>query len=76
MTPDELTQFVNIQQSVLTRHDAEMAEIRAVLNQVAHQQETNTHQIELNRQDITQLTASIQELRNLVADYIQSRNQP
>ena len=76
MTPEELTQFVNIQQTVLTRHDAEMAEIRAVLNQVAHQQETNTQQIELNRQDITQLTASIQELRNLVADYIQSRNQP
>ncbi len=48
----------------------------------ARQIEANTRQIEantrqgaLNQQNIQILTASIQELRNLVADYIQGRSQ-
>lgn len=47
----------------------------------ARQIEANTQQIEintrqqaLNQEDIRVLTASIQELRNLVADYIQARS--
>jgi archaellum component FlaC len=45
------------------------------LDRIAQQQEANMHQIALNREDINTLTASIQELRKLVADYIQSRFQ-
>jgi chromosome segregation ATPase len=33
-----------------------------------------TAEQQLSRQDISTLTASIQELRNLVADYIQGRS--
>lgn len=118
MTPEELTQLAAIQQTMLARHEQEMAEIRATLNRVVEQQAVNSRQIEannrkieaidrqieasnrrtgeidrqieagnqrteaidrqieatdrqiaLNRQDIAVLTASIQELRNLVADY-------
>lgn len=69
MTPEELPQLATVHQTVLNRHDTEMAEIRAVLSNVAQQQS-------LNQESISTLTASIQELRNLVADYIQSRSQP
>ncbi len=61
-----------------SQHRDELATIRAILTQVAQQQVTNTQAIaqltaeqQLSRQDINSLTASIQELRNLVADYIQ-----
>jgi uncharacterized membrane protein YccC len=64
------------------RHDNEFSRINAVLEQVAQRQDqteamqqANAEQIALNRQDISALTASIQDLRNLVADYIQSRSQ-
>jgi len=106
MNAEELTQIANVHQSVLTRHDQEIAgirtlmnlsaaqhrddlnTIRAVLTQIAQQQAINTQAIaqnqqaiaqltaeqQLSRQDITSLTASILELRNLVADYIQARS--
>lgn len=54
--------------------------IEAILEATAQQQEANTQAIaqlsaeqQLSRQDINSLTASILELRHLVADYIQSR---
>ncbi len=82
MTPEELAPIVTAHQVVLSRHDAEMAEIRLILNQVAQQQqatarqqEINAQQIALNREDIAELKASITELRNIVADYIQGRSQ-
>jgi glutaminase len=60
--------------SASVRHDNEFSRINA-------QQEANNRAIaqlaaeqQLSRQDINSLTASIQELRNLVADYIQGRN--
>ncbi|UZQ53402.1 hypothetical protein OOK60_12925 [Trichothermofontia sichuanensis B231] len=70
------------------RHDNEFSRLNAVLNQISEQQaanarqiEANTRQIEintrqqaLNQEDIRVLTASIQGLRNLVADYIQARS--
>ena len=107
MNTDELTQIANVHQSVLTRHDQEIAgirtlmnlsaaqhrddlnTIRAILTQIAQQQAANTQAItqnqqaiaqltaeqQLSRQDINTLTANIQELRNMVADYIQSRSE-
>ncbi|MBF2025619.1 MAG: hypothetical protein IGS48_02470 [Oscillatoriales cyanobacterium C42_A2020_001] len=68
MTPEELTTVVTAHQSAISRHDLEMAEIRSILSHVAQQQS-------LNQESIATLTASIQELRNLVADYIQGRSQ-
>jgi predicted transcriptional regulator len=68
-----------IHQAVLTRHEQEMADIRAILQQgfMQHQQEMTDirAQQRLNAQDINELKASIQELRNLAADYIQGRSQ-
>ncbi|MGI0486331.1 hypothetical protein ACN4EK_12895 [Pantanalinema rosaneae CENA516] len=70
------------------RHDNEFSRINANLDRISAQQtvnaqqieantrqiEAHTHQIEANREQIATLTASIQELRNMVADYIQSRS--
>lgn len=75
MTPEELTQLASVHQTILTRHDVEMAEIRAVLASVAQQQEATAHQAALNQEAIANLTAGLLELRNLVADYIQGRSQ-
>jgi hypothetical protein len=71
------------------RHDNEFSRLNAALDRISEQQaanarqiEANTHQIAantrqgaLNQESIQILTASIQELRNLVADYIQGRSQ-
>ncbi len=87
MNTDELTQITTAHHNNISRHDVEMAEIRATLNTVAHkldevaeqfnqvadQQEAAAQQIALNRQDIASLTAGILDLRNLVADYLQER---
>jgi len=65
-----------------SQHRDELAAIRAILTQVAQQQAANNQAIaqltaeqQLSRQDINTLTASIQDLRNLVADYIQGRSE-
>jgi chromosome segregation ATPase len=71
-----------------TQHDREIQDIRAILAATAQQQAANAQQIaqnqqaiaqlsaesQLSRQDINSLTASILELRNLVADDMRSRN--
>lgn len=68
------------------RHDEEFSRINQTLDRMAEQQQEAdaryerrfgniTAQVEANREQITTLTASIQELRNLVADYIQGRSQ-
>ncbi|MEB3355424.1 MAG: hypothetical protein VKK04_01665 [Synechococcales bacterium] len=124
MTPEELAQIAATQQMILTRHDREMADIRASLDRaaaygeitdrrleamaqrqeafdqrqeaferrqeafdqrfeaMAQRQEAFDQRIdamnrqsELNQQAIATLVASIQELRNLVADYLQGRSQ-
>jgi hypothetical protein len=54
--------------NAISRHDTEFSRIQQTLNQVAQQQALNT-------QDIRELRAGILDLRNLIADYIQSRNQ-
>lgn len=108
MNTDELTQIATAHQSAISRHDQEMAEIRAILATTATQQHTNTQrtteheewlaaqqeaiarheewlarqqeasdridaQQQANAEAIANLTASILDLRNLVADYIQNR---
>lgn len=66
------------------RHDNEFSRINQTLDRVAEQQREAdaryeqrfgnlTAQIEVNREQISTLTASIHELRNMVADYIQAR---
>ncbi|MEX0271641.1 hypothetical protein AB3R30_21195 [Leptolyngbyaceae cyanobacterium UHCC 1019] len=70
------------------RHDNEFSRINKTLERINEQQaanarqieantrqiEANTRQGELNQESIHTLTASIQDLRNLVADYIQGRS--
>ncbi|MGA7934293.1 MAG: hypothetical protein WCA35_12160 [Kovacikia sp.] len=94
MNTDELTQIVTAHQSVVARHDQEMAEIRLILAEIARsqaqtqaqqalnteaianissQQTLNAQAIALNREDIAQLTANIEGLRNQVSDYIAGR---
>lgn len=93
MNTEELTQIATAHQSAISRHDHEMAEIRAALRQGneqhnqemaalrqahdRHNQEIDaiSRQQALNAQGITELKASILELRNIVADYIQERSQ-
>lgn len=60
------------------RHDNEFSRINTTLEKINEQQAANARQIEantrqgrLNQESIHTLTASIQDLRNLVADYIQ-----
>ncbi len=64
------------------RHDNEFSRINTTLEKINEQQAANAQQIEantrqgrLNQESIHTLTASIQDLRNLVADYIQGRVQ-
>ena len=64
------------------RHDNEFSRINTTLEKINEQQAANARQIEantrqgrLNQESIHTLTASIQDLRNLVADYIQERSQ-
>ncbi|MCY7391559.1 MAG: hypothetical protein LH647_08710 [Leptolyngbyaceae cyanobacterium CAN_BIN12] len=57
------------------RHDNEFSRINGVLERNSQQIEANTRQGRLNQESIHTLTASIQDLRNLVADYIQGRSQ-
>ncbi|MDX2241390.1 MAG: hypothetical protein NW224_11960 [Leptolyngbyaceae cyanobacterium bins.302] len=61
--------------SATVRHDNEFSRINQTLERINEQQEANSRAIALNREDINILTASIQDLRNTVADYIESRNQ-
>ena len=103
MTPEEITQLAAIQQVMLTRHETEMAEIRAILADTAQRQAASSqrldrlehlaeahaqqqaasnqrldrleHLAEVSRQEIAVLTASIQELRTLVADSLNGRSQ-
>ncbi len=62
------------------RHDNEFSRINGILERNTRQIEDNARLIEansrqgaLNQESIQNLTASIQDLRNLVADYIQGR---
>jgi len=61
MSTEELTQVVTAHQSALSRHEIEVAEIRALAK--------------LNQEQLNELTAGLLELRSLVADYIQERSQ-
>jgi predicted acetyltransferase len=84
-----LNATITAQAAASARYDQEFTRIQQTLDRSATQQELNqqefsqvwealnrtTAQQELNQQEIANLNASIQELRNLVADYIQSRIQ-
>jgi septal ring factor EnvC (AmiA/AmiB activator) len=63
-----LNATITAQAAASVRYDQEFTRIQQTLDRSATQQE-------LNQQEIASLNASIQELRNLVADYIQSRIQ-
>lgn len=58
------------------RHHHEFSQINAILERNTQQIEANARQGALNQESIQTPTASIQKLRNLVADYIQGRSQP
>jgi hypothetical protein len=62
------------------RHDNEFSRINATFTQIATQQRESAIHYEQrfsqNEEAIATLTASIQDLRNLVADYIRGRSQP
>ncbi|MGQ9870659.1 hypothetical protein [Leptodesmis sp.] len=64
MTPKNLPALLRLTKLLISRHDAEMAEIRQILAVTARQ-------TAVNQEAIANLTASIHELQNLVADYIQ-----
>jgi hypothetical protein len=68
MNPDELTQIVTAHQSAIGRIEGILLELAQAHRQTQAQQQINT-------QAIAALTASLQELRNLVGDYIQGRSQ-
>lgn len=61
------------------RHDNEFSRINQTLDRLAQQQREADERYERrfaqNEEAIATLTASIQELRNLVADYIQGRSE-
>lgn len=87
MNTDELTQIATAHQSAIGRTESRLDRIEAILERVAYQQEASQQAIaqnqqaiaqlsaeqQLSRQDINNLTASILSLGNLVADYIQNR---
>jgi chromosome segregation ATPase len=88
MNTEELTQIVTGHQNAISRHDQEMAEIRATLQQSAnrhqqHEQWQAEHQasieatqrlLQLNQEQLNTLTAGLLELRHMVADYLQGRS--
>jgi len=57
-------------EAITQRIEANTQQIEAITQRI----EANTRQGALNQESIQTLTASIQELRNLVADYIQGRS--
>jgi hypothetical protein len=60
---------------VIARHEQWQAEHEARMARIEQHLEATAAQQALNTQAIAHLTASILDLRNLVADHIQSRNQ-
>lgn len=64
--------------NALSRHDEEFSRIHQTLDRITQQQREADARYERrfsqNEEAIATLTASIQELRNLVADYIQGRS--
>lgn len=64
--------------NAISRHDEEFSRINQTLDRLAEQQRQADERYERrssqNEEAIATLTASIQELRNLVADYIQGRS--
>jgi chromosome condensin MukBEF ATPase and DNA-binding subunit MukB len=60
------------------RHDNEFSRINNTLHQIVEQQKKSAEHYEQrfsqNERAIATLTASIQDLRNVVADYIQARS--
>jgi chromosome segregation ATPase len=69
----EAQQELNIQ--MMDRIEAQQELNIQAIARIEAQQEINQQQIALNRENINTLTTSIQELRNLVANYIQSCSQ-
>jgi uncharacterized coiled-coil protein SlyX len=74
MTLEEISQLIAAQQMIATRHDREIDRINETLDRVARLNEETSHKAALNQEAIANLNASIQELRNIVSDYIQGRS--
>lgn len=80
LTNAELSEFVRVHNAAIARHDQWLTDITRILEETAHSQartqalaaQTQAQQ-EINTQEIANLRASILDLRNMVADYIQSR---
>lgn len=79
----ELTEFARVHNAAIARHEQwlteqqeTLAQINASLQETAQSQARTQEQQEINTQEIANLRASILDLRNLVADYLQGRSQP
>jgi chromosome segregation ATPase len=59
--------------AAMVRHDEEFSRINTTLEQISARQATIAAQQEENNEQIARLTASIVELRNVVADNIRQR---
>jgi hypothetical protein len=79
MTVEELTAIATAPQSAISRHDQEMAEFRATLQQNSDRHDQKIDRIErlaeLNQEQLNLLTVGLLERRTLVADYLQGRSQ-
>ena len=87
MNTEELTPIVTAHQSAISRHDTEMASIRITLAESAtrHDQEIGkinatldriTTMQALNQEQLNQFLSGMIDLRNQVADFVKSREQP
>lgn len=71
----ELTQFVRVHNAAIAHHEQEIAQIRTILAEVAKGQAQNQAQQAINTQEIANLTASMLDLRTLVADSLKGRSE-
>lgn len=85
MTLEEITQLTALQQTILSRHDREMAQFRESLQHSDEQRQQDTEAFNsriaatqqlanLNQEMLNQLTAGLMELRVLVADYLRGQS--
>lgn len=70
----ELTEFIRVHNAAIARHEQWLSDISGILTETAQRQAQTQAQQEVNAQEIANLRASILDLRNLVADYLQGRS--
>lgn len=78
MTPEELTEVVNIHQKIMSRHDEEIAAIRGLIKLAVMQHRDDLAAIhklaEKNQEQLNTLTTGLLELRQLIAEDIKKRS--